>query len=186
MTVLIGSAAADVHLGRASLGRPCSDIDMVMSAASLKEFVASMKEASRLVSEEPRHGGLKHSIVVRGDSPLQSDTTFDIELAEVNDGSSSGQLLQMAVNAKIQNHEWVRVTLPQGVPVDLAAQYSGLCAYCAPLQVLRAIKRAHVQFAVQWRKHIQDYHILEATTEISSGAIVDLQLFRRHTNYIGV
>ena len=164
MSVLIGSAAVDVALGRSSLGRPCSDIDMVMSSAELKQFIASARESNTLVTEESRHDGLKHSVVVSSESPLQSNTSFDIELAEMNDGSSSGSLLQMAIAAQQQKQDWVRVSLPQGVPVG-DKEYSGLFAYVAPLLVLRAIKRAHLFAPVHWRKHIQDYHILKAATD---------------------
>ena len=164
MPVLIGSAAVDVALGRSSLGRPCSDIDMVMSSAELKQFIASARESNTLVTEESRHDGLKHSVVVSSESPLQSNSSFDIELAEMNDGSSSGSLLQMAIAAQQQKQDWVRVSLPQGVPVG-DKEYSGLFAYVAPLLVLRAIKRAHLFAPVHWRKHIQDYHILKAATD---------------------
>ena len=73
----------------------------------------------------------------------------------------------MAVTAQQLNEPWVRVTLPQGVPIppSVDASSSSLFAHVAPLRVLRAIKRAHVQFPVQWQKHINDYHVLKRATE---------------------
>jgi hypothetical protein len=88
---------------------------------------------------------------------------FDIELSEVNDGSSSGMLLAMAEKASRGPSTWTRLSLPDGKPIDQLAQLSlGMVfAYVPPLRVLIALKRSHLHLGVQWQKHMKDYHILK-------------------------
>jgi hypothetical protein len=90
---------------------------------------------------------------------------FDIELSEINDGSSSGMLLAMAEEASRGPSTWTRLSLPDGKPIEKQAQLAqlsqGIFAYVPPLRVLLALKRSHLHLGIQWQKHMQDYHILK-------------------------
>jgi hypothetical protein len=158
VAVVIGSCAAEAVLGRGILGRTCDDVDLVCSEAHKDVFIRQAKAAGSFVRLEDRHEGTKCLLTLNF---AGKEVAFDIEIAEANNGSSSGMLLAMAEEASRGPSTWKCLSLPDGKAVMPDKLTPGTaCAYAPPLPVLLALKRSHLHLGVQWQKHMHDYHTL--------------------------
>jgi hypothetical protein len=166
MIVLIGSTAAEHWLGRGILGRLCSDVDLITTADQCKKLEDSAKEAGQLVLVKHTHEGQKCLMVISDSKG--NDTSFDIEIADPGEDTSSGMILKLAAEI---GQSWPQLSLPGGSLVSVAEGDERAASQCystasvAPLSLLRTVKRSHILFPVDWRKHICDYHILKAASE---------------------
>jgi hypothetical protein len=123
MIVLIGSAAAEhpERLGRGALGRQCADVDLITTRDQCEKLAESAKQSGQLVLTKKTHKGQKCIMVVT--NVQGKDTTFDIELADPGDGTSSAMILNWAAEV---GQSWPRLAFLKVLSQKMVARMSAM------------------------------------------------------------